>query len=357
MARITLKQCCESRLPEVIGACSADIGSVAAAANSADERLLYAREAGDEGWVGSFAEVVYNVLQTDPYISLDRYAGRLISVDVCRSPVEVQNQFYEYLQFGNGRQPRFNCTGSTVAAQCTFGQVYDRGFFPAFRDITAGHIIRVRAIDPLDVNTGKRTLIQGTDTADHIIYSQDGALRVQGEYIYIGSPFTDMPQPINSLTGIQKDITNGQITYWDVDPVTAAETLILTMEPGELVAGYRRYYLSHLPPSCCPVVLNQAGQRTVQVQALIKLNLVPARVPTDYLLCQSMEAIIAECQSMRYSTMDLPNAKQMALMAHRDAIRLLNGQLTHYYGTQKPAISFYPFGSAKLENQKIGTMI
>lgn len=355
MPRLRLLDFVGSRLPEAIGVCADNTPALAAAINAAQEQLVYAPEAGDESWVGGFAEVVYNVLQSDPYISLDRYGGRLIAVDVCKKPVEVQNQFYEYLNFGNGRQPLCDCTGTTV--QCAFGQIYDRGFFPTYRDMTKGHKIRVRALDPLDQSTGKRTLIQGTDTADHIIYSQDATIRVQGDYITIMAPFVDSPQPLNSLTGIQKDITNGQITYWDVDPVTAAETLILTMEPGETTAWYRRYYLSDLPKNCCPMVLDGSGNPTVQVWALVKLELIPVVVPTDYLLLQSREAVIEECQSVRYSTMDLPNAKGMSQLSHRKAIGLLNGQLTHTYGTQKPAIVFAPFGSAKLENQKIGTML
>lgn len=161
---------------------------------------------------------------------------------------------------------------------------------------------------------------------------------------------------LNTLTGIQKDATNGPIQYWDVDPVTAVETLILTMEAGELVAGYPRYYFNGLPLSCCPTTV-VGGVPNVQVQALVKLNLIPVVYPTDYLLIQCMEALIMECQSMRYATMDLPNAKAMSASAHRDAVRLLNGELAHYYGTTSPAIEVKPFGSARLEKQGIGLMI
>lgn len=356
MPRLRLQDFVESRLPEVIGVCADNYPAIAAAVNAAQERLVYSKESGDEGFLGSFAEVVFNVLQSDPYIALDRYGGRLMAVDVCRKPVVVNNQFQEYLIFGNGRQPTFDCSGN-VRPTCSWGQVYDRGSFPTYRDMTKGHLIRVRALDPLDQSTGKRTLIQGTDMADHTIYSQDGTIRVQGDYLTLVAPFVDSYQFYNSLTGIQKDVTNGAVTYWDVDPITAAETLILTMEPGETVAGYRRYYLSGLPTHCCPIVLDASGNQTVQIWGLVKLNLVPVVVPTDYLLLQSREAVINECQSIRWSTMDIPNAMAMSAKAHRDAIGILNGQLTHAYGTNNPAISFFPFGSAKLEHQKIGTMV
>jgi hypothetical protein len=70
-----------------------------------------------------------------------------------------------------------------------------------------------------------------------------------------------------------------------------------------------------------------------------------------------MEALIAECQSARYSTMDIPSAKTMALAAHKDAIRLLQGELAHHYGTDKPAVGLFPWGSAALQKQAIGSLM
>lgn len=355
MPRITLGQCCQSDIPVIIGACAADTPTIANAVNRAQERLIFAKEAGDEGWFGSFAEMVFNVDPTDPYIAGNRWVGRLMDATVCKNPVFIHNQFYEYLMFGNGRQPRGCCPPGTGNGRCGGAEIFSRGMFPTFRDMTPGHLIRVRALSPLDISGNKRTLIQGTDSFDNPITSLDPPVRVQGEYLNIVAPFVDTPMTLNSLTGIQKDVTNGPIQYWDVNPATAAETLILTMEGGEVVSGYPRYYLQGLPLSCCPVA--QGVTPTVQVTALVKLNLVPVVVPTDYLLIQCMEAIIAECTSMRMSMQDSPAAKSMALAAHKDAIRYLNGELAHYYGTQNPAIEVLPFGSARLENQRIGLLI
>lgn len=355
MPRLTLGQCCQSRLPEIIGCCSADVPQVANTVNAVQERLVFAKEAGDDGWYASYAEVVFNVLQSDPYITLGRFGARLMAVDVCKKPIQINNQFYEYLLFGNGRQSP-GCIGGRRRWSCSGAEAYARGVFPSFRDMIPGHLIRIRAESSLDVSGDKRVLVQGTDSTDTTITSLDGSLRVQGVYVTVGSPFSDTPMTLNSLTGIQKDPTNGPIQFWDVDPLSGVETLILTMDPGELVSGYPRYFFKNLPLQCCPVI-QVNSQPTVQVRALVKLNLIPVIVPTDYLLIQSMEAVIAEAQSLRYDTIDLPSAKQMSLLAHKEAIRLLNGQLTHYYGTQTPAISLKVFGSAKLEKQGIGVQL
>jgi len=120
------------------------------------------------------------------------------------------------------------------------------------------------------------------------------------------------------------------------------------MEPSEQTASYRRYYLNGLPFNCCP------NQEYVQVSAIAKLDFIPVQVDTDYTLIQNIEAIIEEAQAVRYSRIDSVSAKQMAAEKHIQAVRLLNGELTHFEGKNDPAIIFAPFGSARLERVKIG---
>jgi len=51
---------------------------------------------------------------------------------------------------------------------------------------------------------------------------------------------------------------------------------------------------------------------------MAQLDLVPARVDSDYLLLQSLDAILAEAQSIRYSEIDGAGAKAQAAEAHRE---------------------------------------
>lgn len=355
MSRIRGSRLRESRLPEVLGRCQSDGPQIFAAANSAELRLLNAKEAGDEGWFGTFSHMLFNVLQSDPYIPCGRNIARIEQIDVCRRPTPIQNQFYEFLRFGNGYQKQFNCGGRP--ARCGERMGFDRGGFPTWRDLIPGHIVRVRATNPLDQQGNKRVLVQGMDNFKTQIYNLDAANNVQGVFLTLSSPFSDTPMTLNSITGIQKDVTLGQVQFFDVNPSDGSEIPILIMEPSETVGWYRRYFLRSLPKWCCPLVTDGAGTPLVQVEAIVKLEHVPVSVDTDYLILQNEEAIISEAQSMRYSTMDTPAAKGMAAQAHKEAIGYLQGELAHYLGTELPAISFYPFGSASLERQRIGTLI
>lgn len=354
--RLRLYDCRVSRLPGVIGKCQSDGQDIANYINAAQRRLLLAKEAGDEGWWGTWAEVAFAVDPTTPVITLPREIARLEHINICNRTVPIHNQFYEYLQFGNGRMPRMRANCPSLVS------VYTRNNAVTFRDLTnAPQFIRIVITDAQDV--GKRVLIGGLDNNNVPIYSQDGVNRVTGIFLSLDAPFVTSPMPFNNLTGIQKDVTAGQVQFFQVDPNTGAEILLLTMEPSEQSAFYRRYLLNPLPRNCCPVIPSACtpaavATPTVQVTALAKLDLIPVTVDTDYTLIQNLEALTEECQSLRYSEMDSPNAKQLSRERHQAAIGLLNGELAHYLGIDDPAVNFKPFGSAGLRRtNRIGTLV
>lgn len=341
-----------SRAPRVLGLCNDNFPAISEYANGAQRRLIMAREAGDEGWWGTWAEIAFpGVSRLTPYITTPREVARVEKIDVCQRPVPVQNQFYEYLDFGNGRLPKTTrCSGDwhcnplalTRNSVVTFA---DQTVFPC--------TLRVYPSNSVDSGASRRVLFQGLDANNTVIYTQDVLNNVKGVFVTINSPFVDTPMTFNQITGIQKDVTQGDIQIFQVDPVTGDETALLTMQPSELVAGYRRYYLNSLPANCC----GNGPITTVTATAIVKLELIPASVDTDYLLIQNLEALIEESIAIRMSEMDNTNAQQLAAVHHINAIRLLNSEITHYLGKQSPAVNFAPFGTARLEHQGIGSMM
>lgn len=329
--------------------------------NTAQRRLIYAKEAGDEGWFGSFAEVQFNGLsRSTPYITLCRQIARIQAVNVCNSPMTPHNIYMEYLDFGNGRMPKTNAC-LTDNNWCV-PNVYSRNNAVTFVDLpSAGMYLRAYTTNNADIEAGRRIFFQGTDDTDTVIYSQEGVNQVQGVFATFESPFVQTATKFNSITGIQKDITAGDIQIFAVNATTGDETLLLTMEPGEQVAGYRRYYFHNLPTSCCAGSLPADDcaanpSEPLQVKALVKLELVPVVYDTDYLLLHNLEAIIEEAQSIRLSEVDSAAAKQDSAFHHQMAVRLLNAELVHYYGKDSPAVNFAPFGSATLERLNISMM-
>lgn len=354
MPRLRLLDFRASTGPQTLGICNTDFKSMAAYVNSAQRRLLLAREAGDEGWWGTWAEVAFtNVSQNNPYITCPRNVARLEKLSICNRPIPIHNQFYEYLDFGNGRLPKqcqtdcwFDCQTLALTRNNVITMT-DQSVSPC--------LIRVYASNSVDIGAARRVLIQGLDASGSTIYSQDGNVQVEGVFLTLDTPFEQSVEQFSRITGIQKDVTNGNVQIFQVDPATGEETILLTMDPGETVAGYRRYYLNSLPRNCCSGTGTDVCELTVT--AIVKLELIPAVIDTDYLLLQNLEAIIEECIAIRMSRMDELESQKLAAIHHLNAIRYLNSEIAHYLGKQSPAVSFAPFGSAKLECQKIGSMI
>lgn len=358
VSRLRLKDILESRAPNLIGYCAGQVSQMADMVNSAQERLLTCREAGDVGWYGCYAEMVFNVDTDDPYIVLPRGVARIIKLTACDEPIPVWNQFYEYLDFGSGNWPKLSCDGTDTCACSCDPRAFRRNLVCTFAELTSpGYSLRAYSNI---ADTGRRMLVGCKDANEQLVTTLDGTSLVQGCFLTFSTPFADLQLPggttdleISELLGIQKDPTIYPVNVYEVNLTTAEESLLLTMEPGETVAAYSRYYLHQLPNGCCSV---SGTTSTVQVKAMVKLDLVPVTVATDYLLIQSKEAVIAEMQAIHYSDMESPGAAGKAELAHRAAVRYLNGLSVHYEGKASPSVSFAPFGKSKLSNQRIGTL-
>jgi hypothetical protein len=358
MPRLRLYDCRVSRLPDVIGVCQTDIPGIAEYVNAAQQRLLYAPEAGDESWYGTWAEVRLNVSRAAPYITLPREIARLEAVTVCDRPVPVFNQFYEYMLFGNGRmQQRHHHRGHR---QHHMKAAYTRNNEPLFTEVYGGpQFISVFASDSADVTGNKRMLVQGIDQNGQVVYTNDGGNTILGEFVTLKAPFVTTLNQFVRVTGIQKDVTSGPVQIFQMNPTSGEQVLLSTVEPGEQTTNYRRYYFDHLPCSCCgphhgPVPDSKCVMP--QVTAIAKLDLIPVVNDTDWLLFQNLEAVIEECSAVRFSKMDNASSQQQAEIHHKRAVRLLNGELSHYLGLNTPGVQMHVFGSAKLERQAIGTL-
>lgn len=346
MQRLRLYDLRSSRLPNVVGLCQDNVPGLAAYVNSAQRRLVMCKEACDEGWWGSWAEVAFNISRAEPYITLPREIARIEAMDLCDETINVQNQFYEYLNFGNGRLPKLRqrCGGCLTEA-------YTRNNAVTFVEMTnAPQYLTAYLTDSRDV--GKRVLFQGLDANSNVVYSTDVANNITGVFVALDSTPAQSPNTFSQINGIQKDVTVGIVRIYQHDPTTGEEVLLLTMQPSETTASYRRYYINGVPNNCCETNIEGVSQ----VTAIAKLDLIPVVNDTDYTLIQNMEAIIEECASIRYSEMDSPTAKAMSIDRHKLAIGFLNGELCHFLGKDSVAVGFAPFGSARLARQRIGRL-
>lgn len=347
-----------SRGPEICGITRSNVGACAAILNAAQQNLVFAKECGNEGWNGAWAEMVFSVSREQPYITCPRGVARIEAIDVCDRPVPLHNQFFEYMRFGNGRMSH----DDRWRGRCDGTSVYSRNNAVTFTDLNGGpQNIQIFAVNPADVGTpntpaARRVLLQGLDQNGATIYSMDGPNRIEGEFVTLQSPYAMSVNTFRTLTGIQKDITQGPVQVFQSDPTWGIAEIILTMEPSETTAWYRRYYMKDIPRGCCPVVrpvwVNNpppecgcsAPKPFVLVTALVKLDLIPVVTDTDYCLIQNLEALIEEAQSVKLREGQTASAIEIAKDHHTKAIQLLIGECNHFYGKNQPEVLFKPFG-------------
>jgi hypothetical protein len=351
--RTTLAQVQQSRLPAAIGACSGDLPKIAAYVNQAQQQLINA--AGETGWFGGWMKVALQISRANPYISLARPFARIINLDVCRTPIRIQNEFYEMLEAGIGLQDFQTCRN-----WCGTLEGYERGVFPSMVDIApTNQFLRVYPTDPRDV--GLRVLVgPAQDQNGNFIYSQDGNNSVNGFYLPLQAPFTTSAFTVSAFGGIQKDATFGDVLMTSVDATTGVEVPLSRYAPDEINPAYRRYYINKLPCGCFPpstINSQPSTAGTVTVTAMAKLEFIPANRATDFLIIGNIPALIEECKAIRYADMDTPAAASLEAKSHAKAIKYLNQELNHYLGQMQPAVNFAPWGTAHLERARIGSII
>lgn len=347
--RRTVSEIRKTMLPQDLLLCQSDIPTICAYLNQAIEELLPA--GGETGFWGTSYKTAFNVLRSDPYLTTPRQIARVGGAQICKQPVRIQNDWYEFLEAGIGQQGP-SCGGAT----CPPMEMYDRGVYPTAFDIPPGspQYLKVYLTDPLDA--GKRVLFGGLDQNGNGIYNLDGLNTVKGFYLDLASAPTVSTFLVSEIRSVQKDRTYGDVVVNMVNPDTGAESLLARYEPDEIAPGYRRYYVQGMPSTCC-ANSSTAPAGTTQITVQAKLDFIPVYRDTDFLLIGNLPALLEQCRSIRHAKMDDATMKQLSVIEHNNAIKHLNDELKHYTGTMQPAISFAPFGTAGLERRMIGKLI
>lgn len=346
MNRPTFSMALNSTLPLAVGKCAEDRSTIAAYVNQATEQLLADPMCPEEGWYGSFVHAVFNVpvANLTGTIITPREIARIDVLDICKRPRFIRNGFYEYLMFGTGKQPR-GCNPACGQIQ----QAFERDNVPLLAPFPTSGPQTIRFFPSNTADVGKLVQVQGPDQNGKTVYSVDPTTgeAIIGEQLPLQIPFSTAAFRYQNITGLMKDPTLGPVTVFAVD-ASGNQTQISTMEPDETTAAYRQYFLNGLPAACC-----NTAQGIVQVEAQCKLDFIPVLNDSDYLLIQSIPALIEESMAIRWSRIDAPQALAKERARHAKALSILCGQLDHFYGKTKTAISCKIFGSDRLRPQPI----
>lgn len=341
--RLTLSDVSNSRIPDVLGLCRGDFPRLSSYVNQATQELMGV--ASETGWWGGWDKLVINMPCGESYITFPAEYSRLINIALCRWPIPVFNEFFEVLEAGIGLQD--TCHGKYG---CGIQAAFERQSVPTAVDLTPGNqYLRVYITDARDIN--KRIIFLGARDANGVgIYSTDIQHQIQGFPLVFNQPFTTSSFIVTSFTAIVKDETFGDVILKQVDATTGAEVQLSRYTPKQTNPVFRRYYIQ----GGCPRPSNDTPP-VRQVTAMARLEYRPVSEPSDLLLISNIPALKAKVEAIRFSEIDSPQAQAMALLKHRQAVKILSQELASMTG-ESPAVNLAPFGTARLEKQLIGQL-
>ncbi len=243
--------------------------------NEATRRLI---ESGK--WKNTYGK--FTICATEGCIAWPRQIETIERVAVNEAVGVVRNQWFEFVETGYGLLDNKDNVGV---------QILDRGESPTQNDLSgAGKKDRVSSFPPTDAGT--TITIQGYDSNNNWVRKPTNIDRTEwqdGETVTLNGDFVDTTTTFKSITGIQKDVTQGNVQLYELtDPATPTLVDIATYEPNETLPSYRR----SLIPSLAGAGGCESGtDKKVAVTVIAKLRFIDAVNDNDVLLISDLYAI------------------------------------------------------------------
>ncbi len=201
--------------------------------------------------------------------------------------------------------------------------VRDDGTRPCYNEITSntGKYITARIVHIADV--GKKIRIFGTQFGDQPIEEQDSSgAWVPGLTLTLTQAGVQTTMLITKITSVVKDVTEGRVFLYQVDPSTAALFDLAVYEPQERNPAYRCSVIQNF--NSVPYFTDGNGIRRRHVEALVKLEFTPMMTDDDFCPIDCIEALKFGVQSFRLSESNDDGGAEAKMIL---AIREMNMQL------------------------------
>lgn len=268
-------------------------------------------------WVGTTAR--YRCCVNEAKLTWPRRVEAILKASVCRDPIPIASQWYEFATAGPGIVHDDDQIGLTLS---------DMGEACSFNDINAdGHTLRVISME--SEAAGARVLLQGYDDSAQWIRTLDGSTWVEGEYVAISAIATNSTLTWSNLVGAVKPVTNGNVWLYQYDPVTAIQRPLAMWEPDETVPMYRRSRIAGLDTvGACPDD-DCCADTTTKVNVIAKLRHIDASADNDYVSVPNAAAIKLMVMSIDKEEKNL--FAEAAIYA-RMALTELESELVNHHG-------------------------
>lgn len=326
MPRLTLADVKASRIPAALGMCATD-ARIPAFVNEAVQRLLPKGH-----WHGTTQKI--RICASEGCITLPAQVATIEKAAICKQPIPVRDQWYEFNESGAGIRDEDNC----------FSEALYQGRFPTFAEIR-GTTKQLRFVCDLSTDVGRTVLALGYDENGNWIRTVQGGTRKDGELITLAqSPGVNSTKSFSSITDLQfADDLDGQVWLYEYNTTTGVQRMIGRYDYWETRPAYARYLFPSIKSNC-----DSDGACDEQsVDIIGKLEFIPVKVDTDYVLIGHIPALKEMCVAINRAEneQDSVKANTILLAGEAAAVRELNAELSHYLGDGR-TISIEMVGSS-----------
>jgi len=328
----------ESSIPDEIGICGTDPRFLKIC-NEAIQRLIVTGK-----WFGTLAR--YRFCAIDGCLTYPPQVAAVEAIAVCGFPIRVRSMLYEFLENGWGIQNAVNnvsvttssggsCCGQGGGACGVPGAIF-RGRFPTFSEII-GTDKKLQLVCDRSTDVGKQVLCLGFDENLNWIRTLQNGVMSDGELVTLSqSPGTITQNYFSSVSDLQPPTDlDGQWWLYEYSTTTQAQRMIGQYEYFVTRPSMSRYFIPSIlngtqsnPPS------NTTCVQTI-VDAAVKLDFIPIRNPTDYLLIGNLPAVGEMMSAIKKARNESDSLKrnQIILSGLAVAKSILQDELDHYQGS------------------------
>lgn len=232
-----------------------------------------------------------------------RYVSTFLGARFCNyGEVEVKNNWYSILSWPH-------CNGSNWrGGNIVFS---DGGLVPTFDEITGntGKFLRYHVVKANDYN--KNITFFGKKYGNQPLQEEIDGVWQNGLTLTSANPVAQTTTLVTKLTNVVREPTEGMTYLYQYDPTTTDLMMIAQYEPNETNPQYRSSIINGI--KSIPGHTDEHGRCVRQIEALVKLEFIPATNDRDFLIIDDFEALALAIQSIKFAEANDPENSQKYL--------------------------------------------
>lgn len=285
-------------------------------------------------------------------VTWPRQVGTVLAINSCNRPIPLKNFWYSYVPWD---ESHYQCAANHIRNGWTGNIVaVNDGTSPVFNPIACNTDMYLQFYPSVPTDVNKKITIYGIDTDGQVIRGQRADKTWQdGVELLLSLPYVQTPFKIRRVDRVVKSVTNGVVRGYQWDGISTRDGV------NPLLYNLAQYDASETTPEymhsrISGVGCNCACDGTQQISALVKLAYVPIEHEDDLVLIDNTDALRDMIMSIREKEGgNIEKSQALELSAFRE----LNYQLRDKFPIEQFVSDFRPYGSARLQRRKIGSLI